>query len=557
MNARRAGAACALVAAALAGSAPASAAHPAPAPQVDVSAGEAIYLRGIATDGRPIEALRTANGLRASGAEVACVNCHRRSGLGATEGRIAVPPITGRYLYHQRSKSHDQPDLPYVEGMHKNHPAYDDATLARAIRDGLNSEGRPLGYLMPHFALGDADMAALIEYLKSLDPQRVPGVSDAVLHFATIVTPDADPVKKQGMLDVMQQYFLEKNTRMLQKSPQMHTSGDTMYAKTMLMVNRRWQLHVWELTGPAATWQAQLEQDLAREPVFAVLSGLGGSNWSPVHAFCEHSRVPCIFPNVEVPATADGDFYTLYLSKGVLLEAELLARSLQDPALVPLPIRAVRQVYRAGDSGEAAARALEDALRGKGVPARSVALPAGRPGSGIAAALKDLAKDEALVLWLRPADLAALDAAGAPAGPVFLSGMMGGLEHAPLPAAWRSRAWLAMPVDLPERRGVRLDFPYGWFRIRHIALVADQVQADTYLTCGLVAETLSHMVDTFVRDYLVERTEENLEHRIMTGYYPRLSLSEGQRFASKGGYVARFADATGAKLVAEHDWVVP
>ena len=47
------------------------------------------------------------------------------------------------------------------------------------------------------------DMAALIAYLKSLDVRQVPGVTDTVLHFATIVTPDADPVKRAGMLDVL------------------------------------------------------------------------------------------------------------------------------------------------------------------------------------------------------------------------------------------------------------------------------------------------------------------------------------------------------------------
>jgi len=30
---------------------------------------------------------------------------------------------------------------------------------------------------------------------------------DSVLHFATIVTPDADPLKRRGMLDVLEQFF--------------------------------------------------------------------------------------------------------------------------------------------------------------------------------------------------------------------------------------------------------------------------------------------------------------------------------------------------------------
>ena len=39
---------------------------------------------------------------------------------------------------------------------------------------------------------------------------------------------------------------------------------------------------------------------------------------------------------------------------------------------------------------------------------------------------------------------------------------------------------------------------------------------DTYLACGLVSETLNHMVDAFVRDYLIERVEMALDHRVLT-----------------------------------------
>jgi hypothetical protein len=88
-------------------------------------------------------------------------------------------------------------------------------------------------------------------------------------------------------------------------------------------------------------------------------------------------------------------------------------------------------------------------------------------------------------------------------------------------------------------------------------VVAEQVQADTFLACGLLAETLKHMVDTFVPDYLVERMEDSIDHRIVTGYYPRLSLGSGQRFASKGGYIVHFADSGGTKLVADGIWIVP
>jgi hypothetical protein len=65
------------------------------------------------------------------------------------------------------------------------------------------------------------------------------------------------------------------------------------------------------------------------------------------------------------------------------------------------------------------------------------------------------------------------------------------------------------------------------------------------------------MTDNFVRDYLVERMEGDIAHRIITGYYPRLSLAPGQRFASKGGFLVRFRDPGGTSLAPEGDWIVP
>ncbi len=523
---------------------------------VGTAAGESIYLRGVWAGG-PISGVREPGGMRGQGRDVACVNCHLHSGLGMTEGHTYIPPITGRYLYQPRASDHKQPDLPYVEGMHRDRDPYTDATLARAIRDGLDSEGKALGNLMPRFDLNDQEMASLIAYLKKIGTARVPGVTDTVLHFATIVTPDADPEKRDGMLDVMQKYFEDKNTRVLRTLPTMHTSENTMYSKTMYMVNRRWQLHVWTLAGPAGTWQDQLEKYMAKEPVFAVLSGIGGSNWAPVRNFCEHDRVPCLFPNVEVPVAEDDDFYSLYLSKGVLLESELIAKVLLETT-PERSIKSIRQVYRAGDSGEAAARALADALAGSSLKVYNHGISASKSGKFVASAIAGTSAHEALVLWLRPEDIAELGALPDRIARVYLSGIMGGLENAPLPTGWRQKTWLAYPFDLPDKRVVRVDYSLGWFRIRHIPVVAEQVQADTYLACGLLAETLSHMVDTFERDYLIERVNENLEHRIMTGYYPRLSLALGQHFASKGGYVIPFDDVEGNRLAVDsRQWMVP
>jgi hypothetical protein len=509
--------------------------------------GAAIYRTGILSSGQPLQAERE-GGIAVAGTAAACINCHRRSGLGMKEGRRTIPPIAGSYLFHPRAGTEDDLDLPFVEGMKGDRDPYTDVTLPRAIRTGIGADGKPLSYLMPRYTLDDAEMSELVTYLKTLSPGAVPGVTDTVLHFATIITPDADPVKRQGMLEVLDKFFADKNRYTRAISPRLRSSH-----RLMFQVNRRWQLHVWQLTGPADTWEAQLRAKLAAQPVFAVLSGLGGRTWEPVHRFCEEQGLPCLFPNLDLPVVAEKDFDSLYLSQGVLLEARLMSGELQA-LRESSRLHRVVQVYRTGDVGAAAAEALAESLAGEGVTVVKRGLSAGR---NLATAFRDVAAGDVLVLWLRPDDIASLGAPPAAAAHVLISGQMAGLEQAPLPAAWRAVTAMTYPFDLPDKRRVRVDFPLGWFRIRQIPVVAQQVQVDTWLVCGIVSDTLNRMVDTFVRDYLVERVEETLEHRAVTGYYPRLALAPGQRFASKGGYVVRFAGPSGAHVVADGDWIVP
>jgi hypothetical protein len=143
-----------------------------------------------------------------------------------------------------------------------------------------------------------------------------------------------------------------------------------------------------------------------------------------------------------------------------------------------------------------------------------------------------------------------------PAG-VLISGLMGNLEHAPIPGAWRAEVRMTYPLDLPASRAVRMNFPLGWFRSVGLPVTAEKVQVDTYLSCVILAETLGHMLDSFVPEYLVERLEMMIGRRLANAYYPRLTLAAGQRFASKGGYIVRFDGAEGARLRADTPWVAP
>jgi len=510
--------------------------------------GERIYREGLLPSGQPLRAVRGPS-LQLSGTEAACINCHRRSGLGMTEGRATIPPVAGIYLEHPRAGIGDDLDLPFVEGMRPDRDPYTDASLARAIRSGVGVDGNPLNYLMPRYDLDDASMGVLIDYLRQLSPGKVPGVSAGELDFATIVTPDANPVVRAGVLEVLDKFFADQNHYRRGDAPRLRSSH-----RMMFKAYRSWRLHVWELTGRPETWEAQLRARLAAEPVFAVISGVGGKEWGPVHRFCESQSLPCLFPNVELPAVDARGFDTLYLSKGVLLEAGLIAQALSSRRAEATPVRVV-QVFRADDVGREAARELARQLGPDACTCIERAVSSSAGSGELARALSSVGPQDIVVLWLRPADLAALGPRPKQIQTVYVSGRMGGLEHAPLAPDWRAVGLMAYPFDLPELRRVRVDFPRGWFSIRKIPVVAEQAQTDTWMACSIVSDALNHMADTFVRDYLIERIEQTLEHRLVTGYYPRLALAQNQRFASKGGYLVRFAEPTGTKIRPEGAWI--
>jgi hypothetical protein len=506
------------------------------------AAAQALFRNGVLPSGTPLKGTRE-GGASVVGKNAACASCHRRSGLGMAEGRIVTPSITGHYLFNPGERPAPEGESSPLAAAAYNRARYTDATLARAIRGGLGPTGKPLSPLMPHFALDDATMSLLIDYLRTLSATAAPGVETDTLHFATIVTPDADPERARAMLEVLNHFFDNKDAYYRGKAPPLRATRRIHYR-----VLRRWQLHVWTLTGAPDTWQAQLHAKLRAEPVMAVVSGIAGRTWAPVHRFCEQEQLPCLLPNVDLPVIHDGDFYSVYFSAGVLLEAELLA------ARLPAGTHHVVQVYREDDIGAAAAQSLAGDVHAMQVD--NYPLKAGADAAQLATAVSHAAAGDALILWLRPEDLRQLPAAATPAS-IWISGLMGGLEHAPLPTAWLATAHLSYPFDLPEQRRFRMTWPLTWFKTQGIQVTDERTQVDTYLSCVILAESVGALWGNFVRDYLLETYENMLSFRTLNAYYPHLSLGPGQRFASKGGYIVHFADAGGPSVVKDGEWLVP
>lgn len=509
------------------------------------AAGMRIYREGILPSGAPVAATGR-NGTPLQGAGAACASCHQRSGYGTSEGRSvvnALPPLFDR-RWIERSELRARP-----VGSGRQVLFYTVEALARALREGLGAAGAPLDGLMPRYRIDDESVRALEAYLKSLATAPAPGVTPTTLRLATVVTPDADPGRAAAMLRVLRTFVADKNGGTRSEARRRSTGSEWMYQG-----HRRWELDVWELQGARQTWAGQLESFQRERPAFLLLSGLGAGTWEPVHAFCERLEIPCVLPNAAAPAGSTG-FYSIYFSRGIDLDGALLGRHLRDRGASPGP---VVQVHRAGGAGGEAARALREALPREAIV--DIELEAGAP---IAPALRELASREpgfTLALWLAGDDLAQLPAAAAHLGgasEIYVSAGLADPARIEPGEALRPRLRVIHPFDLPAARAPRLARARAWFAARGIPVDDEAVQANTFFAATLVADAVGHIVDVHSREYLVERIEHMASRMPNTSLYPRIGLAPGQRYASKGGYIALFSAEAPHALVAASAWIVP
>jgi hypothetical protein len=504
--------------------------------------GNALYEQGVTLAGRPLHATRQQGG-DIEGRDAACASCHRRSGLGTFEGSIRVPPVAWRILSRSDAEIARERTIPHVLGFHPHRPGYDRLSLARALREGTDAAGRPMSWVMPRYPdLSDADLDALIGHLSTLVEGPPAGADDGQLRFVLVVTPDVDDRTVEAVRQVFDRAFADHNQQIGFGSGAAH--GDAAGYD----IQRALRLSVWQLQGPATGWPAQLARLNGHEHPFGLLGGLGGGDWSLIDRFCAEQHLPLILPHVDAPDPHAG-FYSVHFQRGVALEADVIAdelRAHRQGATVP-----VYQLYRPEDSGAMGAQALREAL-GPGWPVRDVVVPPGRsfdcPRDAQSSTLRPVA-----VLWLRPGDLAEVGPAPG-CEMLYASGIMAG-EAADWPRVWAGRMHVSYPWELPERRRIAMNFPRSWLRAKGQAMVDERAQSDAWLATQVLETALGDLVDAYYPEYLVERIESVVGHRLTNAHYPRLTLAAGQRFASKGAYLLSLQPD--GRLAPEGAWRIP
>ena len=256
--------------------------------------GKAFYLRGESASGQEITALMGEVDVPAS--TLPCAGCHGNRGEGKTEGGVTAGNMSWSHL----TKPYGHTD----EGGRK-HPAFSEAFFVRAMTSGLDPAGNKFAVAMPVYRMPQEDMANLIAYLKRIETDADPGVSDTNILVGTVL-PEKAALSglAQSMGDVLQAYFAEINAH----------GG---------IYNRKIELRV--MYGDSKTTVTNVRHLIDDDQVFAIVSGLTAGAEDGVAALTQEKEVPFVGPSTLLPQRGlPVNRYIFYLLSGLNEQARAL-----------------------------------------------------------------------------------------------------------------------------------------------------------------------------------------------------------------------------------------
>jgi hypothetical protein len=531
--------------------------------------GERMYREGVLPSGEPMQAIVMGD-IPVDGRMFTCDDCHQRSGLGSVEGTIVTWPTNGKELYQPRRRTgayrpgkkvengDGHGSLPEYYQVEDVRAAYTDNSLAKALRFGVDPNGRIFDPAIPKFFLDKKDMEIMVLYLKNLSAEISPGVDDTTLHLATVIGSQVPEKEKQAMLSVLQHHIDAHNSQ--NRHQERRAEWGPFYRAEMNRAYRRLDLSVWQLQGPEESWRDQLEEYYQKRPVFALIGGISKGNWQPIHTFSEQRRIPCVFPVTDLPVVSDTDWYTLYFSKGYYQEGESAAKYVRSIMGVKKEMDVV-QVYRKNREGAALAEGFRRTWKKMGgATPREVVLEADELEpeelfQGQDSAFSDTA---VLLLWLGDEDekligriVEKVDSRTM----LFSSATLLEDNYSVIPDKFRDAVHITYPYILPDGWKKRSFIVNRWLDTKKIPLTSLTTQAKMYFLGWMLPGAIKSMRSEFFREYFVESFDMMTDQDYAIAAYPRLTFGPGQRYASKGCYIVKLSKGLNPALIPLNDWV--
>src|SRR5215212_718794 len=321
--------------------------------------GKAIYLRGASPSGKEITAM--VGELDVPASTMTCAGCHGLRGEGKTEGGVTAGNLTWSNLIKPYGHTHPSG---------RKHGPFDEKLFTRSLVQGVDPAGNEMAVAMPRFQMSVEDIADLIAYLKRIEADRDPGLTETSIKVGTILPQHGGLAEVGGaMKDVLTAYFANVNDK----------GG---------IYNRRIELQSVE-TGPdAASTAANARTLIEKDQVFAMVSGLSAGADKELAALMQEEEVPFMGPATLLPQIGfQTNRNVFYLLPGASEQARALINFAAGKPELKKSRLAI--VHSQNELALAAADAIEDQARKKGwTVTRKVYSSKDFDAPGIAAALK-------------------------------------------------------------------------------------------------------------------------------------------------------------------------
>lgn len=473
--------------------------------------GRSIYLRGESPSGREIVAVLGELDVPAS--TLTCAGCHGARGEGKTEGGVTAGALAWTHLTKPYGHTHP---------TGRRHAApFDDMALIRAVANGTDPAGNSLLVAMPRYRMSAEDMADLIAYLKRVEFDRDPGLSETTLTVGLLI-PSKGALFEAGQsakaLTIA--YFEELNRQ----------GG---------IYNRRVELRFTETGDTAEATATNVERLIQNEQVFALVNVFNAAAEREVAAVVARHEVPVVGAFTLLPPSGSPPGRQIfYLLPG--LDAQ--ARALVNFAAERLADKRARFaiVHARGELTDAVARAFaeQSARAGWSAPAAQHAYERGKfDAASTAAELKRAGAQSVFFAGAGGDEMSLLKEAEKLGWfpHVFLPGATAGGELVNAPTGFKDKIFVAFPsvptdITAEGMRDFRALAEKHALPARHVAS-----QLSAYAGAHVLVEGLKRAGQDLTREKLIAALEGLYEFN--TGLTPPLTFGPNRRVGAMGAHI--------------------
>ena len=487
--------------------------------------GKAFYLRGESSSGQEITVMM--GEIQVPATTLTCAGCHGARGEGKTEGGVTAGNMTWSHLTKPYGHAHE---------TGRKHPAFSETSFVRAVTAGVDPAGNKLSVAMPTYRMPLQDMSDLLAYLKRIETDFDPGVSETSIVIGTLL-PDKNTLTglAESMGNVLQAYFAEVNSR----------GG---------IYNRKIELRL--MHGDTTSTLTNMKRLIDDEQVFAMVSGLTAGAEESVAALSQEKEVPFIGPSALLPQRGlPLNRYVFYLLPGLKEQAKTLvsfAAKKADPKKSRVAI-----ICPDAEFSRQIAKSIEDQGKKLGWgTATGIYYPRERFNAARhVTELKQQGVDTVFHLG-SGADAGALfkDAEAAGWSPaVYLLGTLVGRNITELvPVKMKDQVFLAFPT-IPADVSAAGAAEYS-------ALLQKNKLASTHAAAQAsaiaAARILVHALELSGKDLSRERLVTTLEglYEFETGLMPRITFGPNRRIGVLGAYIVTI-DPEKKLFPASTEWI--